>query len=151
MNTSILGLTCAFIGSALSSGITAAELTHTFVNPDFGGSPLNGSYLLSNASAQNNHTAKPKTTPTTASTNAATAVAKQTDAERFQQLVNNLVLSTLAGRVVEQSLGESGVPESGTINTGVNTITIQAVEGGTQVTIVDNNTGGKSVITIPTY
>ncbi|MGZ8216870.1 curli assembly protein CsgF [Methylomagnum sp.] len=32
-----------------------AELTHSFVNPSFGGNPLNGGYLLSNAASQNNH------------------------------------------------------------------------------------------------
>jgi curli production assembly/transport component CsgF len=150
MNISILGLTCALVGSAVPSGITAAELTHTFVNPDFGGSPLNGSYLLANASAQNNHTAKPTPTANAAATPAA-APKPLTDAEKFQQSVNNLILSTLAGRVVEKALGENGLPESGAINTGANTITIQAVSGGTQITIVDNTTGGKSVITIPTY
>lgn len=37
----------------LSTGASATELVYTPVNPSFGGSPLNGSWLLGNAQAQN--------------------------------------------------------------------------------------------------
>ncbi len=35
--------------------VNASELVYQPVNPNFGGSPLNGSQLLSNANAQNNY------------------------------------------------------------------------------------------------
>lgn len=40
-------------GLLLSSGVGATELVYTPVNPSFGGSPLNGAWLLGNAQAQN--------------------------------------------------------------------------------------------------
>jgi curli production assembly/transport component CsgF len=40
-------------GLLLSSSVTATELVYTPVNPSFGGSPLNGAWLLGNAQAQN--------------------------------------------------------------------------------------------------
>ncbi|MCQ4274371.1 curli assembly protein CsgF [Stutzerimonas degradans] len=39
----------------LSAGASATELVYTPINPSFGGSPLNGSWLLGNAQAQNDH------------------------------------------------------------------------------------------------
>ena len=41
--------------SALSLPICATQLVYTPVNPAFGGSYLNGGYLLANASPQNEH------------------------------------------------------------------------------------------------
>lgn len=40
-------------GLLLSTGATATELVYTPVNPSFGGSPLNGAWLLGSAQAQN--------------------------------------------------------------------------------------------------
>lgn len=40
-------------GLVLSAGVSATELVYTPVNPSFGGSPLNGAWLLGNAQAQN--------------------------------------------------------------------------------------------------
>ena len=39
----------------LSVGASATELVYTPITPSFGGSPLNGSWLLGNAQAQNDH------------------------------------------------------------------------------------------------
>lgn len=40
-------------GLLISASATATELVYTPVNPSFGGSPLNGAWLLGNAQAQN--------------------------------------------------------------------------------------------------
>lgn len=40
-----------------SSGARASDLVYTPINPSFGGSPLNGSYLLNKANGQNTHSA----------------------------------------------------------------------------------------------
>ncbi|HAF92728.1 curli assembly protein CsgF [Stutzerimonas balearica] len=42
-------------GLLLANGASATELVYTPVNPSFGGSPLNGAWLLGNAQAQNDH------------------------------------------------------------------------------------------------
>ncbi|WP_019342303.1 MULTISPECIES: curli assembly protein CsgF [Stutzerimonas] len=47
-------ITGVFLGGLLlSSGLSATELVYTPVNPSFGGSPLNGAWLLGSAQAQN--------------------------------------------------------------------------------------------------
>ena len=126
----------------------AGELTHGFVNPDFGGSPLNGSYLLSNASAQNNHTEKSTTSSSFSSSSSKTNTAKL-----FAEQVNQLVIANMAYRLVNQAFGGSDQPitPGSSIDTGINTIAVEAYDGGTRVIITDNKTGGKSVITIPNY
>ena len=130
----------------------AGELVQGFINPDFGGNPNYGGVLLSEASAQNGFTA-PKTTSTTASTSASSAASTPTSGQLFAQQLNQLVLSALANKLVSQAfgVGSTTLPSNSTINTGVNTVTIQAVGNGTQVTIMDNATGGQTVLNIPNY
>lgn len=127
---------------------SAGELVHGFVNPEFGGSPLNGAYLLSNAAAQNNHTAKSASSITGTNSPGSTNSAQQ-----FAEQVNQLVMSSVAYRVVNQAFGESGkpLPDNSSLNTGINTVSVQYYEGGVRVTVVDNKTGGRSVIDIPNY
>ena len=52
MNTMKLLFTC-LISTLLCSQALASELIYQPVNPSFGGNALNGTYLLNNASAQN--------------------------------------------------------------------------------------------------
>jgi curli production assembly/transport component CsgF len=131
----------------------AGELVHGFVNPDFGGNPLNGSYLLSNASAQNTHKADVSKTSTSSSSLGSTSSSTPSSATQFSQQVNDMVVSSLAYRLVNQAFGNSSgnLPTNSSINTGINTITVNATSSGTTVTIVDNKTGGSSVITIPNF
>lgn len=51
MKTLLLSATVLFF----SGTVAATQLVYTPVNPNFGGSYLNGSYLLANAAAQNDH------------------------------------------------------------------------------------------------
>ena len=47
---------CIWLAASCFAGaIQATELVYTPVNPTFGGSPLNGSFLLGSAQAQNKH------------------------------------------------------------------------------------------------
>ncbi|MFC5697091.1 curli assembly protein CsgF [Pseudomonas sp. GCM10022186] len=43
------------LGFGLIGSVQATELVYTPVNPAFGGNPLNGTWLLNNAQAQNDH------------------------------------------------------------------------------------------------
>ncbi|PCK05298.1 MAG: curli assembly protein CsgF [Alteromonadaceae bacterium] len=49
----LIWLTC--ILSTMSISANASELVYTPVNPSFGGSPLNGNFLLNSAQSQNTH------------------------------------------------------------------------------------------------
>jgi curli production assembly/transport component CsgF len=149
----MLNRACFYEGILLASLLVSnpswgGELTHGFVNPDFGGSPLNGAYLLSNASAQNDHTPK---TPTSALAGLSGS-AQKNSAELFAEQVNSLVMSSVAYRVVNQAFGQSGpLPNGSSLNTGINTVSVDYYDGGVRVTVIDNKTGGRSVIDIPNY
>ena len=136
-------------GALLGLPVTAAEIVQGFDNPSFGGNPNNASALLQQAQLQNTHKAKTVVTPTVTTP----TVKPLTTAERFQQTVDSLVISSLASRIVDNAFGETGLPKDGSnINTGLNTISVGTdASGGTTVTIVDNKTGGRSVITIPSF
>ena len=136
-------------GSLLTLPVTAAEMVQGFDNPSFGGNPNNAGALLQQAQLQNTHKAK----STVSSTVTTPTVKPLTTAERFQQTVDSLVISSLATRIVDNAFGEKGLPQDGsTLNTGLNTISVGTdASGGTTVTIVDNKTGGRSVITIPSF
>jgi curli production assembly/transport component CsgF len=138
--------TMAVLGLLAGTAAQGGELVHSFVNPDFGGNPLNGNYLLSNATAQNNHKPHPTTTAPSSTTSK-----KTTTAQRFQEMVDNLVISSLANRIVNKAFGTSTLPAMSSVDTGLNTISVQSTASGTTVTIVDNKTGGRSVINIPNY
>lgn len=146
MNTCIA--TALFI-ACVAGTASAAELTHQFVNPSFGGNPINGNYLLSNATAQNSHKAHPKPSTTTGGT----TPTKPNSGQQFSEQLDRLVMTALANRLVNKAFGvdSSSLPNSSTIDTGLNTVTVEDTGGGTRVTIVDNKTGGRSVITIPNY
>lgn len=143
----------AALGLAAVLPVQAGELTQNFVNPDFGGNPINGSYLLSNASAQNNYSAPVKTTTPTPGTTTGAANATPNTAQQFAAQVDRLVMSALASRLVNQAFGAGAGtgPENQTINTGINTISVEATDSGTTVTVVDNASGGRSVISIPNF
>lgn len=46
-----------------SSPVTATELVHRFVDPNFGGNPLNGNFLMSQASGQDRNKEPPVIEP----------------------------------------------------------------------------------------
>jgi curli production assembly/transport component CsgF len=145
-------LLIAVFSLASAQQVRAGELTQNFVNPDFGGNPNNGGYLLSNATAQNSNTAPVKASTATGS--ASSAAASKTDtAQQFSEQVNRLVMSALAGRLVNKAFGaDAGTSADNTsIDTGISTISVATTGSGTSVTIVDNATGGKSIISIPNY
>jgi len=129
-----------------------AELTHSFVNPNFGGSPFNYSNLMSGATAQNKFKA-PTTTGSAASAAAAASKAK-TSADLFAEQFNALLLNRLANRLVDQAVGGtsgSTTPQDTVFNTGVNTIMLEGGAGSasTRVTIIDNATGNRTVLDVP--
>jgi curli production assembly/transport component CsgF len=127
----------------------AGEIDQAFVNPSFGGNPNNGAVLLNEANAINKFNA-PSTSTGSSSGSAATA---NPGGDQFSTEVNSLLISELANKLVNRALGLSStdLPANSTLNTGVNTITIQATGTGTEVPIVNNATGARSVINIPTY
>ncbi|WP_163932844.1 curli assembly protein CsgF [Paraferrimonas sp. SM1919] len=66
----------------------ATQLIYTPVNPAFGGNYLNGSYLLSNASAQNNHNSGSSYEPPSALERMSTSLESRLMSQLFNDAIN---------------------------------------------------------------
>lgn len=86
-------LILCFVSLTLQS--MASELVYTPVNPSFGGSPLNGSFLLNKAQAQNKHKA---------------LVTKKTYAERFQESLERAYINRIVREITDLSFNETCDP-----------------------------------------
>ncbi|MEI7669801.1 MAG: curli assembly protein CsgF [Pseudomonadota bacterium] len=109
----------------------ASPLTYTPVNPDFGGNPFNGSYLLSNASA-NNHYVAPQNSTSSA----------------LDSLVTTSVLSSVSANISNKILNSTN-GQSGTFNTGTDTISYVNNGGTVTMTVFNNATGKTTILTFP--
>lgn len=112
-----------FAGLMLTgSGAFGSELIYTPTNPAFGGSPLNGSYLLSNAQAQDTYK----------NPDFADGFEAPSDLDRFT--------SSLQSRLLSQLLTDVGSGNSGSIETDAFIVSLVDVDGVLTVTITDRNT-----------
>jgi curli production assembly/transport component CsgF len=102
----------------------AGELSYTPINPSFGGSPLNGAFLLSTATAQNNYKAKtPPTDPPL------TDAQKQDKA--FKDGLNRQVLSRLQKIILTKAFPTTGTDTEPSLAEGVTTVGDYTVSNNT--------------------
>ena len=119
----------------VSGSAAAGELRFNFINPNFGGNPLNGSYLLGMAGAQNDFTEDKGRDPL----------------QEFEEQLNSRILSELGRRLTEEAFGEEGL-RSGNYQLGDYSIDIDTGAGdGISVEIFDFSSGGSTTIEIPRY
>lgn len=116
----------------LASGLACAtELIYEPVNPNFGGNPLNGGYLLNNAQAQDRH--------------------KDPDREDFgfeQPTALDRFTDSLETRLLNQLLTDVGNGNSGELVTDDFIVQIVDNDGVLTVLVTDRNTGDKSEIIV---
>jgi curli production assembly/transport component CsgF len=118
----------------LSTGASATELVYTPVNPSFGGSPLNGAWLLGNAQAQNSK--------------------KDPDAiDRSSPLENQSALDRFTSQLESRLLGDllSGVTDgkTGTVTTDDFIVRVYNGDAGMLIVeITDRLTGEMSEIIV---
>lgn len=126
------------LGIALASA-SSTELVYVPVNPNFGGSPLNGSILLNAAQAQN----KSK------DPDADLGKDKQTALQQFNESLQRSVLGRLASAATSNILGADGQLVPGTVETGDFIITI-ADTGNGSLTVVttDKLTGAATAFEV---
>ncbi|WP_293764560.1 curli assembly protein CsgF [uncultured Aquitalea sp.] len=120
---------------------SAASLVYTPVNPAFGGSPLNGSWLLNEAQAQNTYK-----DPSTAG---AYGTSAQSSVQQFNNQLQSVLLNRLASSVASSIVDSSGNFKPGSVDTG--TFSIQVVNignGMVQITTTDKTTGATSVFQV---
>ncbi|MCY1202346.1 Type VIII secretion system (T8SS), CsgF protein [compost metagenome] len=119
------------LGFGLVGSVQATELVYTPVNPSFGGNPLNGTWLLNNAQAQNDHD-----DPDSRST----AASRQSALQRFTSSLESRLLSQLLTNI------ESG--NTGSLTTDA--FIINMIDDGGELTIVitDRATGEVSEVVV---
>ncbi len=122
-------------GLLLSSTVTATELVYTPVNPSFGGSPLNGAWLLGNAQAQND--------------------TKDPDAIDRSSLTGTSALdrftSQLESRLLSNLLNKMDDPNGGSLVTDDFIVNVVNLDGNLTVEITDRLTGEVSEIVVNGY
>jgi curli production assembly/transport component CsgF len=117
-----------------ASAASATELVYTPVNPSFGGSPLNGSTLLSQAQAQN----KAKDPDSDKQD-------KESALQQFNDSLQRAVLGRLASALTSNIIGPNGQLIPGTVETGDFLINIvDTGNGSLQVTTTDKVTGAST-------
>ncbi len=134
-----LGLALVMSFFAIAKPVIGAELTHSFVNPNFGGSPFNGAHQLANATSQNKFK-EPQD-----------AFSSSSFIQSFADRLDRAIVNQLAFSLVDNAF--DGVDEigDGVFDTGINTITVESLGDSTLVTIQDNATGESSTVEIPTF
>ncbi|RME00644.1 MAG: curli assembly protein CsgF [Bacteroidetes bacterium] len=108
-----------------------SNLVYTPVNPVFGGSPLNGSVLMSVAQAQNTYK-DPK------------RAKKKTAAQKFSETLQRSILNRIAFATSSTLIDANGnlIPTATPLQTNDFTISITDIGGGNVgVTVVDKITG----------
>lgn len=119
----------ALVG-ALAMKVSAGELVYQPVNPNFGGNPLNGSYLLGNAQAQNDYT----------DSSSGSGFASRSALDRFTD--------SLESRLLNQLLTDVGEGNAGTLVTDDFIVDIQDDSGNLTVFIEDRTTGERTEIEV---
>jgi len=118
---------------AASQPCPATELVFEFIDPAFGGNPLNGTWLLNQANVQNQFEDP-----------------NASDLNDFQSQLERRILSILSQRIALELLGEEGLP-TGEFTVGDTLVEIIDQIDSITVKITDPTTGDETVITLPRF
>ncbi|AFU98984.1 curli assembly protein CsgF [Simiduia agarivorans] len=113
-----------------STGAIGSELIYTPTNPAFGGNPINGNYLLSNAQAQDTYK----------NPDLGEGYSTPSDLDRFT--------SSLQSRLLSQLLTDVGSGNSGSIETDAFIVDLVDIDGVLTVTITDRETNEVTEIVV---
>lgn len=116
----------------MSASVSSTDLVYTPINPLFGGTPLNGSYLLGIANANNQHTAP-----------SVSAV------EKFNQNLQAAILSKLSTQILSTMFSASSGLQPGTYETAGYRVTITDIGNGQlKIETFDKDSGESANFTI---
>jgi curli production assembly/transport component CsgF len=118
---------------------SAQQMVFRFTNPAFGGNPLNYSWLLNSANAQNRFQ----------TTNNGLSALNRDPLADFQQSLQRQVLSQLTREIVTNRFGNVDFSQEGTFEFGEFTINILPSSNGVDVSILNILTGDETTITVP--
>lgn len=114
----------------LSANATATELVYTPINPSFGGSPLNASFLMSKAQSQNDHTAESR---------------EKDFVTRFKESLERNIINSITRGVANGDITD------GVYDTGDFRVEVASTGAGVMLTITNLVTGEVTVIEMPTF
>lgn len=120
--------------------VGASELKFEFVNPAFGGNPLNSTFLLQTAQMQNSFKEETKF-----------PFQEQSLIDRFVNSFTNQLLYRMSDYVLDQIFGADGVPSDQPQRYQIGSFIIEYdPTGGTyKFTITDLSTGQSTTIEVP--
>ncbi|PYY69543.1 curli production assembly protein CsgF [Pseudomonas jessenii] len=121
-----------FSGAGSCGLVHATELVYTPINPSFGGNPLNGTWLLNNAQAQNDYDDPDLKDRTT--------VAGTSALERFT--------SQLQSRLLGQLLDNISTGNTGSLSTDAFIVNVVDDSGALTINVTDRATGEVSEIQV---
>lgn len=114
----------------------AGSLLYQPVNPSFGGSPLNGSWLQAEASAQNDFARRAQRLQQLQSTLNSSS---QSPGQLFAQQLQSQLYGSLANQITQAIFGENA-QKSGSYSFGGSTVTFQRIGTNVQLQIFDGTT-----------
>lgn len=118
---------------------SAQQLVYEPINPSFGGSSLNGNWMLSQAQAQNGFTAGGTGTDSRF---------QRDPLSDFKESLNRQILSQLSRNLISSMFGETGLTE-GRYEIGDFVIDITPGADGITIIINDLGTGDETTIIVP--
>lgn len=119
----------------------ARDLVYQPINPAFGGSPLNGSYILGLATANNRFRISPEARKQQNESAAG-------NSQQFERQITSALLSQIATTIGQQILGENA-RNSGTFAVGGTRVDFQRQGDQISVDITEAASGGRTNILIP--
>jgi len=126
------------LAMACAPGVHANPLVYTPVNPTFGGSPLNGAYLLNRAQAQDRHVDPNAASPLD-------PLSTRSQLEQFNSALQQAVLSRISAAVSSSIIGPDGRLIPGQVETQNFLITISDLGGGRiRIVTTDKLTNGST-------
>lgn len=117
-------------GTLLAFSGQATELVYTPINPSFGGNPLNGSFLLSKAQAQNDNQA---------------AGNEKDFVTRFKESLERNIINSITRGVADGDITD------GVYDTGDYRVEVASTGSGVMLTITNLLSGEVTVIEMPIY
>lgn len=143
MRNNLVALPIVVVIAGTAATAQASQVHYQPVNPTFGGNPLNGSFLLSTANANNyNHLTNSAALGSFNST--------QSTADALRQALISALISQASTLAVNSILGtNNGTPlNSGTVSIAGETITFNRVGGQINIVLTDP-TGTQTQVSVP--
>ena len=123
----------------MSTPVRGQDLVYRPVNPAFGGSAVNYSWLLNSANSQNPYSGGQR-------------FGVQSDPlKNFQQQLQRRVLNQISRQVIEQRFGDIDLTQEGTFDFDQFTVDVRPGPSGIAIRVFNKQTGESTTVEIPRF